>query len=184
MRDDERTPTTTSPATPHVEIRVLARDSRESPTAQRAQGRDCGTCRACCTVFDVPDVDKPRNVLCPHADRTGSDLGCTIYTDRPDVCRAFECAWKQGLAGENDRPDKLGVLFYLIPLNDRRPGLGVVETTPGAFERKPVQQLLRLFNGRKPGRIMVRRAAENRFIGASMLIEGRPLAKTGERVSS
>jgi len=128
-------------------------------------------------VFDLEVFDKPRNVLCPHAAAPGEEPGCRIYEDRPGVCRAFECAWKQGLAGEEDRPDRLGAMFYLIPLSDGEPGLGVIELREGAFASPRVVGLIDRFERKKPGRILVRRASEDAFRPVSLLIEGMPASR-------
>lgn len=142
---------------------------------ERRDVRACGACRACCEVFDIEALGKPRNVLCAHADATGSDRGCTIYQQRPGTCRDFECAWKQGLADEGDRPDLIGVMFYLIPLTDGGPGLGVIELEAGALGRARAGRLVSAFAARKPGRVLVRAAKETAFRPAMVLIEGRPL---------
>lgn len=53
--------------------------------------RECGTCTECCTGTLVADIhgyvmDKGRP--CHFLGK-----GCTIYSDRPNVCREFQCAW-------------------------------------------------------------------------------------------
>lgn len=138
-------------------------------------GRSCGECRACCMVFDVPEFGKPRNEMCVHADTGVAGAGCGIYARRPERCRAFSCAWKQGLAGEADRPDVLGVMMYLIPLTDGDAGLGVVELEAGAIDRPRVRALLGVYEDRKPGRVLARRAADDAFAPISVLIEGKPM---------
>ena len=35
---------------------------------------------------------------------------CTIYSDRPETCRRFYCAWAQELLPEWTRPDKTGAV--------------------------------------------------------------------------
>jgi hypothetical protein len=71
------------------ELRQL---SEEEVTSQIARsGRACGDCSLCCFVLDVPEAGKPDgDTWCPHA-RPGR--GCSIYADRPHVCRAFTCEW-------------------------------------------------------------------------------------------
>ena len=93
------------------------------------------------------------------------------------MCRKFDCAWKQGLAGDRDRPDRLGVMLYTVTLEDGGHGLAIVEAVPGAFERRRVRDLIALYQERKPGRIILRRAEDRRFTQASVLIEGKPLAE-------
>ncbi len=76
--------------------------------------RQCGNCRACCTVLGVPSLKKPRYQACEHE----CDKGCAIYKERPDECKAYYCAWANneeagdpiGLKGE-ERPDKVGLFF-------------------------------------------------------------------------
>ncbi len=152
----------------------------DSARDRRATGvqsaRDCGDCRVCCTLFEIPEVKKSLNEPCRHQGASDGS-GCKIYAHRPEVCRKFDCAWKLGLAGDFDRPDRLGVMFYTVDLEDGLPGLAIVESTPGAFERPRVRDMIALYQSRKPGRIILRRAEDRRFKQASVLIEGKPLAQ-------
>lgn len=72
--------------------------------------RECGECRACCTVLGIEDLKKPNHTRCEHE----CDKGCAIYNDgRPQVCIDFKCGW---LESDDDfrnmeRPDKLGLIF-------------------------------------------------------------------------
>ncbi len=129
----------------------------------------------CCTIFEIPEVKKPLNTVCRHAGAPGAP-GCRIYSHRPEVCRNFECAWKLGLGGDRDRPDELGVLLYTVNLEDGLPGLAIVESTPGAFDRPRVRQMIELYQSRKPGRIILRHAEDRQFKQASVLIEGKPFS--------
>ncbi len=67
----------------------------------------CGTCTACCEVFEIPELEKPARKLCQHC--TGK--GCGNYEDRPEPCRVFRCAWLAGNWREELRPDKCGVMI-------------------------------------------------------------------------
>ena len=62
--------------------------------------RECGTCTACCTgtlFTKIFDAMVRRGEPCPYV--CG---GCTIYEDRPEICRNFQCMW---LANpDNDYP--------------------------------------------------------------------------------
>lgn len=77
--------------------------------------RSCGSCSMCCKVLGIPELDKPADKWCQHCD-PGND-GCTIYEDRPPVCRTFECIWLQDgkniapVFKDSDRPDKIGIVF-------------------------------------------------------------------------
>jgi Fe-S-cluster containining protein len=72
------------------------------------QLRNCGECVACCQIYAIPELDKPGGVLCKHACK-----GCNIYPTRPKMCREFRCHWLNGYFKEEDRPDKLGVVFSM-----------------------------------------------------------------------
>ena len=73
--------------------------------------RDCDGCRECCNGLAVAELDKPDFQSCEHECETG----CSIYDKRPKSCRAFECAWIEGLtapgiAAKDLRPDKTGLV--------------------------------------------------------------------------
>lgn len=55
------------------------------------RGRNCGACKACCTLVPVELADewKPHNVRCKHL----RSSGCGIYAKRPAPCRAWSCRW-------------------------------------------------------------------------------------------
>lgn len=74
--------------------------------AGRDVPRECGACTLCCTQMAVAEIGKPEWTTCSLACATG----CAIYRDRPSSCRAWSCAWKQGMFSEDARPDKTGVL--------------------------------------------------------------------------
>jgi len=52
-------------------------------------GRSCGTCTLCCRLPEIDLFDKPADVWCTNCTGTG----CSIYADRPSVCRDFLCLW-------------------------------------------------------------------------------------------
>jgi Fe-S-cluster containining protein len=37
--------------------------------------------------------------------------GCAIYEKRPGGCHTFRCLWHLGILEDEDRPDKIGVMF-------------------------------------------------------------------------
>jgi hypothetical protein len=53
-------------------------------------GRRCGDCRLCCRLLPVPLLRKAAGERCRYS-RHGK--GCTIYEQRPDVCRTWSCRW-------------------------------------------------------------------------------------------
>lgn len=60
------------------------------PSPAIVPGRSCGTCTLCCRLPDIDLFEKPANVWCRHC---VEDKGCSIYADRPSVCRDFLCLW-------------------------------------------------------------------------------------------
>jgi len=73
--------------------------------------RECGDCRVCCTIGEVPEINKPSHVQCPHVCPTGCDI--FDQPERPKVCNSFECAWKRGMGDEGERPDLIGAMFTI-----------------------------------------------------------------------
>lgn len=73
-------------------------------------GRSCGTCTLCCRLPDIDLLDKPANVWCRHC---VAEKGCSIYADRPSVCRDFLCLWMTdaGLA-EAWEPSRSHMMVY------------------------------------------------------------------------
>lgn len=55
--------------------------------------RSCNGCTLCCKLLGIDALEKPKAVWCPHC-KAGS--GCTIYADRPDECRSFDCLYVSG----------------------------------------------------------------------------------------
>jgi hypothetical protein len=76
-------------------------------------GRECGGCTACCHALsvDAPTLTKPNGVTCPH--KCGS--GCSVYAERPDVCRDWYCAWRlSDTLDDRWRPDRSGFLVEIL----------------------------------------------------------------------
>ncbi len=47
----------------------------------------CTKCGACCVAPDIAALDKPLGLVCPHL---SADLLCTVYENRPQVCRDYQ----------------------------------------------------------------------------------------------
>jgi hypothetical protein len=77
--------------------------------------RACGTCTACCHVFEVPDVPTAQYEWCRHC---AIGQGCRIYETRPEDCRDFHCLWRLGFGTDEDRPDRHGVVIDLERSDD------------------------------------------------------------------
>lgn len=76
--------------------KLLFRDGQGFRTAKiqaKPRIQECGSCSLYGTLLEVTAVGKPVNQWCKHCD---VDKGCTIYDDRPQMCRSFSCAWWQG----------------------------------------------------------------------------------------
>lgn len=72
----------------------------------------CGDCTRCCTLMQVPHLNKPACVTCTHV----VEGGCGIYNTRPKECADFECIWLQTQKTPQPwpkrlRPDRCGVMF-------------------------------------------------------------------------
>lgn len=100
--------------------------------------RDCGTCSACCTALAVHKLDKPTYTPCVH--QCGD--GCGIYNQRPGACRDFQCLWLQGHLGEEDRPDKLGVIFCATDHPDVGRATMLVECADGALQANAIRHAI------------------------------------------
>lgn len=91
-------------------------DENSTPLTEPPNPGSCGSCKLCCTVMGV-DFDngqhKPEMVTCEHL----CSAGCSIYEQRPQSCRGYECVW---LASQRwpelawpmtERPDRTNVVI-------------------------------------------------------------------------
>jgi len=102
-------------------------------TPNRKTGRRCGDCTLCCQAIAVYELGKPTGVPCRHV----AECGCSIYPCHPAECQDFDCLWLQGWFDTTDRPDTLGVVFFMDC------GLVcVTESSPGASENPRVQEIV------------------------------------------
>ncbi len=141
--------------------------------------RECGPCTACCTVFDVSELEKGPFETCIHV----CESGCAIYADRPEPCRAFRCQWLRGLLEIDEsidpglRPDVSGVVFDFQPQTPYEDVYTAWEFEPGASERHPAkgvieglqEHFLVMVVSRSPHGS--RGMAERRFVGPRHLVE-------------
>lgn len=70
--------------------------------------RECGECQACCSGLLIGSARGSffgNLIPCKFLENE-----CTIYSDRPETCRRYYCAWAQELLPEWTRPDKTGVI--------------------------------------------------------------------------
>ena len=74
-----------------------------------APGKACGPCTMCCSALEIAELKKPAGPSCVNC-RTGT--GCSIYLNRPQVCRDFECEWlMRRHLSRRFRPDLAGVIL-------------------------------------------------------------------------
>lgn len=117
--------------------------------AERAEKRRCGLCTLCCTVMAVHELAKPAHTPCPHL-RDAENPGCSIYSERPLLCRSWMCAWRFGFGAGAARPDRLGDAVLLefawdeshgrrlgVPQHDIRAFIGIVRALR-PFDPAPV----------------------------------------------
>lgn len=69
---------------------------------------ECGDCTVCCTLSVVHELNKKVGEHCVYC----INNGCEIYGKHPQVCKDFECAYLQGGANIELRPDKCGIMFF------------------------------------------------------------------------
>jgi hypothetical protein len=92
--------------------------------------RSCGECRECCTAMAVGEIGKGWYEKCARL----SESGCDIYGSHPTSCKDYHCLWLDGWGGEDDRPDKLGVIagYGLFPHEgEHLPAVILVPTKAG-----------------------------------------------------
>ncbi len=63
----------------------------------------CSGCGTCCVAPDISTLRKPAGERCRHL---AESLSCSIYSDRPAVCRGY-------------RPDELCLLIAAPTLEER-----------------------------------------------------------------
>lgn len=54
------------------------------------ESRSCNACTLCCRLPDIDDLEKPADEWCRHCI---AGEGCSIYAERPKLCRDFLCRW-------------------------------------------------------------------------------------------
>jgi uncharacterized cysteine cluster protein YcgN (CxxCxxCC family) len=82
--------------------------------------RNCDGCVACCNgtlSAMIGDHEVYRGSPCPHI--SCEKLNCSIYNDRPEVCKQFRCLWLiQDDIPEWMKPSNSGILLIYRPTPD------------------------------------------------------------------
>jgi hypothetical protein len=91
--------------------KLLVRDGQgfRLPNSAAPQVRECGSCTSCCTLLEVTEVGTAVNEWCKHCE---AGKGCTIYDQRPQMCRSFSCAWLQGHLDDDWYPERAGMVVH------------------------------------------------------------------------
>lgn len=75
--------------------------------------RSCNSCTMCCRTMAIRELNKPAFTWCQHC---AIGKGCTIYSERPPSCMAFECMWLQEETMPDElRPDRSKVVLAVSP---------------------------------------------------------------------
>jgi hypothetical protein len=121
-------------------------DGQEAFVAARAAqlGRQCGSCSLCCKVLVIPELSKPAGPWCEHCN---PGRGCSIYADRPPVCRAFGCQWLLDASfGDEWLPTRSKMVLRMLP-NEHTGGLAlhvyVDRDYPNAWRKSPYHKQLK-----------------------------------------
>ena len=79
--------------------------------------RDCGDCTVCCEYMPIKVLAKSAFTPCANLVSPLKECeNCTIYAERPKVCREYSCMWVVGHGDDEDRPDRCDVLVdSMIP---------------------------------------------------------------------
>ena len=105
-----------------------------------SDARQCGSCSLCCKLPSVRDFNKPIDTWCSHC-RPGKG-GCSIYADRPNMCRAFVCGW---LASDKIPPEWFPAKSKMIlqQRGERHIFVAVDPTFPNVWRNEPYHSDIR-----------------------------------------
>jgi uncharacterized protein len=74
---------------------------------------NCQCCSTCCAAPDISTLGKPLGVKCPHLNQDGL---CSIYEDRPEVCRGYMPDEICGMVSAPTLPERVGKYLKLFGL--------------------------------------------------------------------
>lgn len=118
---------------------------RNPELAKRMRERECGDCRACCTLKSIKDLDpvKPAGEACSLLCASG----CSIHEAKPATCRQYFCGYRIGLGDEGSRPDRCGALADVETVDDRgKPKLALHIIAMGRYKSVPIKRVIRDMN--------------------------------------
>ncbi len=108
----------------------------------------CNGCTLCCYLFNIPNLNKNSNTECYYC----NNIGCSIYNNRPDYCKGFNCAYLQQKNPDiRLRPDKCGVVFEKIndwlfhgTMDDRNQFSDTAKAQISAFNKQGYSVVIKL----------------------------------------
>lgn len=172
----------------------MANLNSNSEREKRAAARSCGSCSLCCSVLRVDELQKPAGQNCRHqlgveSRASGGGAGdagsCAIYHDRPPICRAYQCLWRQGGLEDDERPDWTGGIVDLetvgigLRLAIRMHSLEAFDGAPklqAIAERYRSEMPIRLTDSRdvtnpdRPFRVLLPEGIEHRVDGEKITV--------------
>jgi hypothetical protein len=124
----------------------------DQPAFGTAQ-RSCGTCTLCCRLPEIAELSKPANAWCVNCT---AGQGCSIYDERPQLCRDFLCLW---MINERLGPDwEPAIANMMVYAQGRQITVLVDPAYPSAWQAEPYQTQLRQWAveaGKQGGYIIV-----------------------------
>jgi hypothetical protein len=97
----------------------------------------------CCKVYRIEDLKKPAGKWCSHC---AIGVGCKIYDDRPQQCRAFDCVWIQDAEmPQSWKPENSKIVFSIWPSTGFVYGQ-VDPGAPSAWKKEPYLSGLRAWS--------------------------------------
>jgi len=71
--------------------------------------QECGECTLCCILLWIVEKNSFPLERCSDCDL---NKGCTVYDNRPEECKNFNCSWRLDNNAHADmRPDKCHIIF-------------------------------------------------------------------------
>ncbi len=154
-----------------------------------AQARSCGPCTACCVLPRI-SADK-ETVKAGIGPKLGyepcvklCENGCSVYEDRPNVCRNYTCLWRDGVVAgdERRRPDNLGVMFTLDVFGSRGLVIEAWELWEGGIREHPGRGVVNAIAQHAPMTLRFYGVpCSVRYTGPGVLDLGRELSRMMQR---
>ena len=102
--------------------------------------QSCGECALCCKLIEIPNLAGVGQ-WCPHCVPGKRDGCCTIYDNRPEVCRGWNCFWRAENWPDEFRPDRCKVIFEALP-GVETILISVEPSRPDAWKKKKILRVI------------------------------------------